>query len=122
MFTALFSILSTRDLPRLVAFYRDGLGGAEAYRFPDEGDPAYVALTIAGTELGIAADPDAAAVHTKQRVSLWVYTEDCDTAVERLVSLGATVKNPPADQPWGERVADLYDPDGNWLHVATQPD
>lgn len=120
MFTAIFPILSTRDLPRLVAFYRDGLGGAEAYRFPDEGDPAYVALTVAGTELGIAADPDAAGADTDQRTSLWVYCEDCDRAVEQLVSLGATVKNPPGDQPWGERVADLYDPDGNWLHVATR--
>ena len=118
MFTGLSTILSTADLPRLVAFYSEGLGGTEAYRFPEEGDPAYVVLTVAGAELGIAVDPDAADGATKQRFSLWVYTENCDQAAEQLVRFGATVKNPPADQPWGERVADLYDPDGNWLHVA----
>ena len=52
MITGLFAILSTSDLDRLVALYSAGLGGEEMYRFPDEGGPAYVALRVAGTELG----------------------------------------------------------------------
>jgi catechol 2,3-dioxygenase-like lactoylglutathione lyase family enzyme len=61
MVTGLTPILSTPDLPRLLAFYTGGLD----------------ALEVAGT-----------------------------------------LASPPTDMPWGERVADLHDPDGNLVHVA----
>lgn len=120
MFTGLATILSTSDLPRLMAFYTAGLGGEESYRFPAEGDPGYVALEVAGAHLGIAADPAAATGDAPQRHALWVYCNDADTAAAHLVQLGATLIIPPTDMPWGERVADLHDPDGNLLHVAHQ--
>lgn len=43
---------------------------------------------------------------------LWVYVDDCDRAVEHLAAAGVPVLEPPADQPWGERVARVQDPDG----------
>lgn len=122
MFRSVFPILSTADLEALVAFYSAALDGEEMYRFPDEGEPAYVALRVAGSELGIARDPDAPGPDASQRQSLWVYADDCDAATARLADAGATVITPPEDMPWGERVADLADPDGNRLHVARQPD
>ena len=120
MFTGLSTILSTPDLRRLADFYVTGLGGEESYRFPAEGDPAYIALELAGAPLGIAADAAAPAADVPQRHALWIYCTDADAAATQLVTAGAVLVSPPTDMPWGERVADLTDPDGNLLHVAHQ--
>ncbi len=50
---------------------------------------------------------------SSDRFSLWVYVDDCDAAVDRFRDAGVTVTEEPADQPWGERVARVLDPDGN---------
>jgi lactoylglutathione lyase len=118
MFSGLSPILASRDLPRLVAFYSSGFEGEEIYRFPDEGEPGYVAVRVGEGQLGFARDDDAPGPEVRQRHSLWFYTDDCDAAAARLVELGGTLVTAPADMPWGERVADLTDPDGNPLHVA----
>jgi lactoylglutathione lyase len=120
MFTDAFPIITTPDLERLLGFYRDALGGTVEYRFPPEGDPVYVALNIGSGHLGIGAAPDAEAGVGGQRFSLWVYAESCDEAVERLRAAGAEVTEEPADQPWGERVARVLDPDGNQVIVGQQ--
>jgi lactoylglutathione lyase len=121
MFTSAFPIISTPDLGRALAFYRDGFGGRETYRFPPGGDPAYVALAIGSSQLGLAQDASAASGVMQQRFALWVYAEDCDRAVERLRASGAAVLEPPADQPWGERVARVHDPDGNLVLIGSPP-
>lgn len=118
MFTGLTPILSTPDLPRLLAFYTGGLDAEETYRFPDDGAPGYVALEVAGAQLGLAADPASAGADGPQRHALWVYCTDADAAADRLVDAGGALVSPPTDMPWGERVADLHDPDGNLVHVA----
>jgi lactoylglutathione lyase len=120
MFTDLFPILETPDLERALGFYRDALGGAVEYRFPPEGDPVYVSLRIGSGQLGIGEAPDAQAGAGGQRFSIWVYAESCDEAVERLRAAGAEVTQEPADQPWGERVARVLDPDGNQVIVGQQ--
>ena len=84
MFTGLSTILSTPDLPRSVAFSTAGLDAEVTYQFPTEGDPGYVALAVAGANLGIAADPASAAADGPQRHALWVYCSDADAAADRL--------------------------------------
>ena len=112
MFTDAFPILSTPDLDRALAFYRDLLDGRVTYQFPPEGDSAYVALEIGRAELGIAHDPRSPD-GVGGRIALWLYAEDCDLAVERLRAAGVTITAEPEDQPWGERIARVRDPDGN---------
>jgi lactoylglutathione lyase len=116
MFQEVFPILSTGDLPRALGFYRDLLGFEVTYQFPDEGEPGYVALDLGRSHLGIGADPDA----DGQRCTLWVYADDCDAAVEHLRGHGVRVVAEPADQPWGERMAEVADPDGNRVIVASR--
>lgn len=117
MFTEAFPILATRDLPRLLAFYRDRMGFAEVYRFPPDapdGQAQYVGLRLgASFPLGIAQD-DAASTG-EQRFDLCVYAEDCDAAVAHLREHGTKVTGEPTDMPWGERAAHAEDPDGNRL-------
>lgn len=80
MFTEAFPILSTRDLSRLLRFYRELLGFTETYRFPAEGEPQYVGLQLgASHQLGIGVDTDTPA-SPEQRFDLCVYADDCDAA------------------------------------------
>jgi uncharacterized glyoxalase superfamily protein PhnB len=70
-------------------------------------------LKIGGAHLGIGLDPGAASGTDGQRFALWVYADSCDGAVERLRAGNVTITEEPADQPWGERIARVLDPDGN---------
>jgi lactoylglutathione lyase len=113
MFTEAFPIYSTPDLTRALAFYRDLLGGVETYRFPPSGPPAYVGLRIGSSEVGLGHDPAVDPPTAAHPVALCVYADDCDAAVTALRGAGVAVLQEPADQPWGERMARVADPDGN---------
>ena len=125
MASKLFPMLSCADLERSLALYRDLLGGVETYRFPDAGEPAFIALRIGETsELGlggVAAEP----VHgrhqrpaTGHRIELCVYVDDVDAAFERVRAGGYEAVAEPADMPWGERTAWIADPDGNLVMLT----
>ncbi|WP_410810522.1 VOC family protein [Micromonospora sp. 067-2] len=120
MFTEAFPIVTTPDLPRLLAFYLDVVGFEMTYRFPDGGDPEFVALRLGDSELGLAADPKAGGPSAAHRWELCVYADDCDAAVDALRTGGATVIEEPVDQPWGERSARVIDPDGNRVLVLSR--
>lgn len=117
--TSSFPIISTPDLDRALRFYRDVLGGTVEYAFPPEGPPAFVSINLGSSHVGFGRDPsvDLAA---SQRVALWVYTDDCDALVAAVRHAGGTVIEAPVDQPWGERVARVTDPDGNRVIVGQQ--
>jgi lactoylglutathione lyase len=119
MFDELFPILSTPDMARALGFYRDLLGGQVTYQFPPDGDPGYVAVKIGTSHLGIGLQ-DQSGVAVNDRITLWVYAQDCDAALVRLRDGGVQVVQEPADQPWGERMATVVDPDGNRVIVASQ--
>ncbi len=118
MFNDAFPIISTPDLQRALGFYRDLLEGEVEYQFPPEGEPGYVGLNLGSGHLGIGLAPDAETGAGGRRFALWVYADSCDEAVERLRGAGVTVTEEPADQPWGERVARVLDPDGNEVIVG----
>ncbi|WP_232234601.1 glyoxalase/bleomycin resistance/extradiol dioxygenase family protein [Actinoplanes sp. N902-109] len=44
---------------------------------------------------------------------------DVDDAARAVVAAGATVIDPPAEQPWGERQAVLTDPDGHVICLVS---
>lgn len=121
MFTALFPILSTRDLERALGFYRDLLDARVAYEFhgPD-GKPAYVGLDLGASHLGIGLAESGSPLPVSRPMSLWVYADDCDAAIECLRAGGVTVTEEPTDQPWGERVARVLDPDGNEVIIGAR--
>lgn len=93
-----------------------------SYQFPPEGEAVYVALEIGSSHLGLGLDPTLAdAAADGPRFALWVYADDCDAAVERVRAGGAPVVEEPVDQPWGERVALVHDPDGNVVIIGSIP-
>lgn len=116
---SLFPILTTRDLPRLVSFYERALGGEVTYRFGDGDAADYVSLAIGPAVLGIGRDPQAAG--TGDRVALWFYVDDVDAACASWSDAGGAVIREPTDMPWGERVAQVRDPDGTLVNLGAEP-
>jgi lactoylglutathione lyase len=121
VFTEAFPIYSTPDLTRALTFYRDLLGGVETYRFPAEGPPSYVGLRIGVSEVGVGQDATVDAASAPRAVALCVYADDCDAAVAMLRGAGVAVLEEPSDQPWGERMAKVTDPDGNPVVILSRP-
>jgi lactoylglutathione lyase len=106
-----FPILGTPDLARALRFYVDLLGGTVTYRFPESGQPRYVTLRLGASSLGLGQND--AAPPPSDRFELCAYTKDVDAAIAKLRSAGIPILLEPADQPWGERMARVADPDGN---------
>jgi lactoylglutathione lyase len=121
MIESAFPIITTPDLERALGFYRDLLGGVVSFAFPPEGPPGYVGVDLGSAHLGIGHDP-AVDLAGEQRIALWVYTADCDAVVAAVRAAGGTVVEEPVDQPWGERVARVADPDGNRVIVGQAGD
>jgi len=110
-----FPILQVADVPRSLEFYRDLLGFAVTYVFPAEGDPQFVSLAIDGGKLALGAtDQPVQSVST----ALWLYADDVDAVVSHLRQAGVRVVAELTDQPWGERVASVADPDGYTVHIG----
>ena len=115
----LFPILSTRDLPALVAFYEQALGAEVTFRFPGEHGDVYVSLAIGPASLGIGHDPDTTdAVASGDRAALWVYVDDVDATFASALDAGAAAERAPTDMPWGERVAQVRDPAGHLVNFG----
>lgn len=119
--TQLFPILVTPDLPRLVGFYEHALRAVVVYRFGDAEEDDYVSLSIDGASLGIGRDPKMPARSTTDRVPLWFYVDDVDAVFHRWMQAGGDVAQEPQDMPWGERVAQVRDPDGNLVNIGRLP-
>ena len=117
---SLFPILNSRDLPRLVRFYEDALGATVEYRFASGDEDDYVSLTIGEASLGIGRDPGVPGRGSGDRIALWFYVDDVDTAYAAWTRLGGGVVQAPTDMPWGERVAQVRDPDGNLVNLGAE--
>jgi lactoylglutathione lyase len=116
--TELFPIITTADFQRSLRFYRDLLGGTVSFEYPDpEGAIAYASVELGSSQIGIGSDPKAVAGGS---ISLWVYVDDCDRVVARLREAGVEILQDPRDEPWGERVGRVSDPDGIQVHVASR--
>ena len=121
MYSELFPIVATADLPRALRFYRDALGGSVTHEYPGDGAaPVYVGIDIGSSHMGVGLVADAEP-GGRRLVSLWIYADDCDAAIERLRSQGVDITEEPEDQPWGERVARVRDPDGNEVIIGQRP-
>ena len=117
MFTEAFPILSTSDVSRALAFYRDLLGATVTYQFPPDAEPGYVALRLGDSHLGVSRQEETGEL-VNDRITMWVYADDCDAAIAGLATAGVTIVQEPVDQPWGERMAIVTDPDGNRVIVG----
>jgi lactoylglutathione lyase len=110
-----FTILYSADVTRLSSFYAERLGFDRGYRWPDEGEPAFLVVTLGSFAIGLSkSDP----AEPAGRVAFWLYTDNVDQEFERLRRQGVVIVAEPADTEWGERMATISDPDGNHVHIG----
>ena len=110
-----FPILQVADMRRSIGFYRDLLGFELVYSYPPDEEPAFVSLEIDGGKLGLGVTDQPV---ESSSTAIWLSADDVDAAVAELREAGVRVVAEPADQPWGERVASVADPDGYVVHLG----
>ena len=63
---------------------------------------------------------DLAETEPRRTYGFYMYTDNVDAVYDRAVAAGAVSLLPPADQPFGDRMAVLQDPFGNtWIPAKT---
>jgi uncharacterized glyoxalase superfamily protein PhnB len=108
---SLFPILRTTDPAALADFYSRALGGEITYAFGED----FLSLDLGAAHLGIGREAEPV---RGQQVALWFYVDDVDAAFAAALRSGASPVEEPADMPWGERVAQIRDPDGNAVYLG----
>ena len=108
-----------------IAFYNKAFGAEEVMRLADPGGKVHHAEIRIGDSSIMLADehPEIQALSPKtvggSPVSIHLYVEDVDAAVERAVAVEAKPVRPAADQFYGDRTGGIEDPFGYRWFIAT---
>jgi predicted enzyme related to lactoylglutathione lyase len=108
-------LIDTRDVKRLVAFYRDRLG--LPLREESHGSAPHWGCFLAGLHFAVHEERDAA---QSSRVAISFAVDDVDQAIAELRQGGVTIVEEPVDRPYG-RLASVRDPDGNLVYLHKNP-
>ena len=117
--------LSIRGAAEALEFYKMAFGAKEIMRMPGpDGKLGHAEISIGGSRIMLADEhPDIQALSPKtiggSPVSIHLYVDDVDAAVERAVAAGAKLIRPVADQFYGDRVGGVEDPFGYRWFIAT---
>jgi PhnB protein len=108
-----------------IAFYKKALGAEEILRMDAPGGRiGHAELQIGDSRIMLADEhPEFQALSPKtiggSPVTLHLYVENVDAAVERAIAAGATLVRPVADQFYGDRTGGIADPFGYRWFIAT---
>ena len=108
-----------------IAFYKKALGAEEVLRMDGPGRRIHHAEIKIGDSPVMLADehPEIEALSPKtiggSPITMHLYVEDVDAAVERAVAAGAKLIRPVADQFYGDRTGGVEDPFGYRWFIAT---
>jgi PhnB protein len=109
-----------------IAFYKKALGAEEVMRLGGPGGRiGHAEIKIGDSRVMLADEhPEIGALSPKtvggSPVSIHLYVEDADRAVERAVAAGAKLVRPVADQFYGDRTGGIEDPYGYRWFIATR--
>lgn len=113
---AIQPIIITPNIERVQAFYQQVFGAKLGRRHPETGAVFYQALVIDGDELGLVAEQ--ADISAAPRIALSIDVTDVNALLPRIEDAGGRVRGPANDMPWGQRVAHVFDPDGNPVNLT----
>jgi uncharacterized glyoxalase superfamily protein PhnB len=105
------------DAPALMDFLKKGFGAREdeVYKSPD-GTIVHAKLRIGDSQLELGEAHD----QWQPLASMfYLYVDDADAWYRRAMAAGAESISEPADQPYGDRVAAVRDPQGNTWYMGT---
>lgn len=106
-------VVSTAELGPSRACYADLVGLT-----PERRQDGFAWLrTSDGAELMLHERP---ATPSLSAVAVGLFVADVDKTVAAWQEQGGTVIDPPADQPWGERMAVVTDPDAHVVCLSQQ--
>ncbi len=117
--------LSHKNTDAAIKFYEQAFGAREIMRLnTPEGGVAHAEIQIGDSRVMMADEMPAYGNKSAQTLggspaSFLYYVDDVDTAFERAVKAGATVKRPVEDQFYGDRVGTLIDPFGIQWSIGT---
>ena len=106
-------IIQTTRMEELAEFYQMGFGLVSPQPFGND----HLGFQLSGVYLGIDQVPETQG-KTTGAVSAWFRVDDLQTTFDRFVALGATIKYAPVEKPWGDRLAAVFDPDGNLIGLS----
>jgi len=107
--------LHPKGAPEFIDFLRRAFGAVEEQRHDAPGGT----LAYARVRIGNAAIELGEADYVEPMPSaFFLYVGDADVLYEQALAAGATSLWPPADQPYGDRVAGVEDPMGNQWFIA----
>ena len=119
--------LFTKDMARIVAFYRDVMGMETDW----DGNAANAELKADGFRLIMYGREDFEKMTSRRfgypqgtngTMELAFEAENyaaVDQAFERVTQAGAASVMPPATEPWGQRTCYVADPDGNLVEIGS---
>lgn len=105
-------IVFTERMEMLAAFYQQALGLGSYDRLP-----GHMGQQVGPVYLGFD-QAENAGTGRASGVTLWFTVGDLQATYDRAVSLGAEVRYPPTQKPWGAILAAVYDPDGNMMGLS----
>lgn len=118
--------ITVKDGAAAIDFYKRAFGAEELVRMTDpSGRVSHADLKIADTLLMLSDEwPEYSALSPTtlggSPVMLHLYVEDADAAVARAVEAGATLKEPVANQFYGDRGGRVIDPFGHKWWIASR--
>jgi PhnB protein len=115
-FHTLTPACALKESARAIDFYKKAFAAKEHARFdaPD-GTVMHAELRI-GDSIFMLGEASKIPVYNMR---LMMYVPNCDATFKRAVEQGATAKEPPTDQFYGDRMGRLQDPFGNEWFIAT---
>jgi predicted enzyme related to lactoylglutathione lyase len=105
-------IIFTERMEELAGFYREALQLGSWER-----SPGHLGQRVGPVYFGFD-QVDGVGPGSGAGATLWFTVDDIQATYERLAAMGAEVRYPPAQKPWGALLAAVYDPDGNMLGLA----
>ncbi len=114
---AITPYLHPRGAPQLIDFLTQAFGAEEAFRAQSpDGTVVHAKIRIGDSmlEMGEAHGP-----YQPMPPALHLYVGNTDTVYERALRAGAQSLFPPANQPYGDRIAGVKDPFDNVWYIAT---
>ena len=101
---------------RLIEFMKKVFGAHTSRVYEMGGVVAHAEIRV-GESLLMTGDPTGE--HTIPPGSAHIFVPDCEAAYQRALDAGATSKETPKDQFYGDRTARVVDPFGNQWSIAT---
>jgi predicted enzyme related to lactoylglutathione lyase len=105
-------IIFTEHMDELASFYQEALEIG-----PYEHSPGHLGCRVGPVYFGFD-QVEGGESSRHMGATLWFTVDDIEDTFNRLVNMGAKVKYPPTEKPWGAVLAAVYDQDGNLLGLS----